>query len=305
MRILVLGGTYFLGRSFVKAAEARGDEVFFINRGNRREILSESELRNTYFLDRHDIKALSEVDPGHIDVLVDFCAYNEGDIRLILENAGFSIGQYIFVSTTDVYRRGTGKLPVTEDAELESRDFGGEAGGYILGKVALEKEVRKLISEKYKGVHFTVIRPAFIYGDNNYAPREGIYFKWIIGAGQILSPSDSDGSFQMAYVKDVAEAIYLCCNNPDAFDRAFNVCSPKRTGYKEFEEALLEASQEVLGKGFERIPVDVATIEEKGIPLPFPLRKEESEYYDAGSIISLGASFTILSEGLKQTMKSL
>ena len=147
MRILVLGGTYFLGRSFVKAAEARGDEVFFINRGNRREILSESELRNTYFLDRHDIKALSEVDPGHIDVLVDFCAYNEGDIRLILENAGFSIGQYIFVSTTDVYRRGTGKLPVTEDAELESRDFGGEAGGYILGKVALEKEVRKLLAQ--------------------------------------------------------------------------------------------------------------------------------------------------------------
>ena len=210
MRILVLGGTYFLGRSFVKAAEARGDEVFFINRGNRREILSESELRNTYFLDRHDIKALSEVDPGHIDVLVDFCAYNEGDIRLILENAGFSIGQYIFVSTTDVYRRGTGKLPVTEDAEFESRDFGGEAGGYILGKVALEKEVRKLISEKYKGVHFTVIRPAFIYGrdiiDSN--TRADVYFlRQVLNHEDIVMYSEGKQIRSYLYVKDCVSAM--------------------------------------------------------------------------------------------------
>ena len=151
MRILVIGGTYFLGKEFARlAGEDPENEIYFINRGSRFSELSQEEREHTFVLDRHDAKALREVKLGRIDVIVDFCAYQPGDIRMIAENLGSSFGRYIFVSTTDVYKRGTGSEMITESAELETRDFGGEAGSYILGKVALEEEVRQLILKEIR-----------------------------------------------------------------------------------------------------------------------------------------------------------
>ncbi|SEG25080.1 Nucleoside-diphosphate-sugar epimerase [Eubacterium ruminantium] len=329
MKILIIGGTYFLGKAFADMAEA-GNELYFINRGTMFDRQTEDVKKNTFVMDRHDKEALKQIRLGRFDVVVDFCAYQEGDIRTVVENLGSSIGQYIFISTTDVYRRGTGKDTLFEEDEFETRDFGGDAGNYILGKVALEREVRDLMKKKNESgkldepvadrvtdmsdegveekitphsqdIRYTVLRPVFIYGPGNYAPREGMYFKWIKGAGQILSPAGSDGFFQMIYVKDAARQILLCCNNEKAFDRAFNLCSNDKVTYEIFEDALYKAADKVYGNGFAKIPVDLATIDERGIPLPFPLRKAESEFYSGERIKELGAGFVSLEEGLAET----
>ena len=323
MKYLIIGGTYFLGKEFARqAAEDPENEIYFINRGSKLSELSQEEREHTFVMDRHDATALSEVKLGRIDVIVDFCAYQPGDIRLIVENLGSSFGRYIFVSTTDVYKRGTGCDPITESAEFETRDFGGEAGSYILGKVALEEEVKQLMAEygikagsepedyhesnepsdkKAVKPEFTVVRPAFIYGPENYAPREGIYFNWILRAGQILSPVDSDGYYQMAYVEDAAAAILLCCKKKEAANRAFNVCGPQRFTYEMFEGDMLDVMKGFFGISAVKVPVEISVIEEKGIPLPFPLRSSESEYYDCRSILELTASFRSLFHGLKET----
>ena len=310
MRYLIIGGTYFLGKEFARlAATDPENEIYFINRGSKLSELSQEERERTFVMDRHDAKALSEIKLERIDVIVDFCAYQPGDIRLVAENIGSSFGRYIFVSTTDVYRRGTGNELISESAEFETRDFGGEAGSYILGKAALEQEVAVLRDgdglvkpegESFRP-EFTVIRPAFIYGPENYAPREGIYFNWILRAGQILSPIAADGYFQMAYVKDVAAAILLCSKSKDAADKAFNVCGPDKLTYEVFEDTMLEVMKECFVVSAVKVPVDIAVVEEKGIPLPFPMRSAESEFYDSSSILKLGAEFRSLREGLLET----
>ena len=309
MKILVIGGTYFLGREFARLA-GEENEIYFINRGSRLPELSEKEREHTFVMDRHDVEALSRIRLGEIDVVVDFCAYQAGDIRTVCDNLGSSIKQYIFISTTDVYRRGTGADMIGEDAEFEIRDFGGEAGAYILGKAALEKEVRALLNVNEKdglavsrddAINFTILRPAFIYGPENYAPREGIYFNWITKAGRFISPADADGYFQMAYVTDVAKAILLCCGNEAAYNKAFNVCSGEKLTYELFEEALIKVSKDVFGIDAEKASISVAEVEERGIPLPFPLRAAESEYYDGSRVRELGTSFISLEEGLRET----
>lgn len=312
MKILVIGGTYFLGKAFVeqacKGSGSNGKEpykrtqLYLLNRGNRPLSLVNSQNGNAdgaqimqeYHMDRHDTDSIKRLPEKEFDVVVDFCAYNENDIRSIIDAFGGRIGQYIFISTCDVYRRGTGML-TDESGELEERNFGGEAGEYIAGKAALEKELVSCCKEY--NIRYTSIRPAFIYGPDNYAPREGIFFNWIEQAGQIIFPEDSDGQFQMVYVDDVAKIILAACGNPISYDKAYNVCGEGYLSYEIFAEILKKAT----GVDFEKVNLSVKDIQAQNIALPFPLTKDETELYSGEPVKELGISYTPIEQGMRET----
>ena len=284
MDILVLGGSYFLGPRFIKKAMDAGHKVTVFNRGSRplnvpgiREIRGDRSLEDD--LRRAD---------GKYDATVDLCAYVKGDIKRVKDVLGERTGRYVFVSTVDVYRRGTGKL-LDESAEFETRDFGGEAGAYILGKAALEKEIEQIEDR-------CVLRPSIIYGPGNYAPRENIYFKWISAAGQILEPSPSDGSFQMVCVSDVARAILKACEEESFRGRAFNVTSNEMLTYELFTQALKRAC----GTDFEVIKITPEEAMAGQVPFPYSISAEESERYDGSALEKTGFGYTDLADGLKE-----
>lgn len=292
MRILVIGGSYFLGRYFV--LEARKEHtVTVFNRGSTLLNLADvDEIRG----DRTDGASLEILGDRKFDVVVDFCAYNKGDIAKVIDALKYKPGQYIFISTVDVYERGVTET-ATENTAFETRDFGGEAGQYILGKVALEKEI--IESAAKSEISYTVLRPAFIYGPGNYAPREGIYFHWIEQAGQILHPEDATGEFQMTYVGDVSRAILASLGNEQTYNQAYNLAPDTVTTYETFAQALAES----VGQPFECVPVSVAFVLDNSIPLPFPLTKEESNLYDGTKALELIGEYTKLSTGLELTRK--
>lgn len=287
MRILIIGGTYFLGKAFVEKA-CKEHTLTLFNRGSR--VLSIDGV-NCFQGDRHDTEALQQID-GNYDVIVDFCGYEKGDIRLVTECLKERFTQYVFISTCDVYRKGTEET-LTEDSPLEERVFPGPEGAYIAGKVALERELAICAAEW--GFAYTSIRPAFIYGEENYAPREGIYFQWIEKAGQILHPTDATGEFQMVYADDCAEVILRVCGNEAAYGQSYNVCGTEGMTYEKWRQVLEKA----IDKPFECIDLDVEQVYERQIPLPFPLRMEESERYDGSKAKDLGVSYIALEEGIR------
>ncbi len=288
MKILILGGTYFLGKAFAQRA-CREHALALVNRGNRPLVIDGIK---SYIGDRHEEATLKEIE-GDYDVIVDFCAYEEGDIRRIVEHLKGRFRQYVFISTCDVYRKGTGEV-LTEESPLEERAFPGPEGAYILGKVALEKELAACAAEF--GFAYTSIRPAFIYGEDNYAPREGIYFQWIEKAGQILHPTDATGEFQMVYADDCAQVILRVCGDEQAYGQVYNVCGTEGVTYELWREVLERA----VDKPFECIALDVEQVYERQIPLPFPLRAEESERYDGTKVKELGVSYIDLAEGIRR-----
>lgn len=290
MKILVIGGSYFFGKAFVELA-ASEHEVHVLNRGSRP--LKDPRVRE-YVMDRRDAAALSSIPERHFDAVVDFCAYGEDDIRTVTENLRAELGRYIFISTCDVYRRGTGEV-LGEDSPLEERQFPGPEGAYISGKAALEREL--VCCCERRGCGWVSLRPAFLYGPGNYAPREGMYFQWIQTAGEILHPSDADGEFQMVYVRDAARAALSACGSPLARNRAYNLCGPEYLTYESFAAALEQAT----GRPFARVELSVEEVQRRGIPLPFPLTRGESMWYDGRRALELGVSYIPLAEGLGET----
>jgi nucleoside-diphosphate-sugar epimerase len=311
MDILVLGGTYFLGKAFLemlfnKCTKTGIDyRVSLINRGSKALALSDAECRELhvkeYHMDRHDKEKFEKMPQKSFDVVVDFCGYEKRDIELLFE-AGLSVKQYVFVSTVDVYSREDGDVVRNEDYPYETRHFAGPVGDYISGKVFLEQELKALAGKT--GFKYTIIRPAVIYGPANYAERENMYFKWMVNAGQILSPVDATGYFQMVYVKDVAEIICSTLLNELSFDKAYNVCTNKKITYSDFVQVLKKVGKTVLDKDIQDVEITTDTVLERQLPLPFPLFEEESFFYDGSRSKELGVKYMDLYEGLCESLRA-
>ena len=313
-KILVIGGSYFYGRVFVMEAarEQNKYHITVLNRGT----YSMEEFGVTQITgDRHDSAVYAMCD-GDYDAVIDFCAYSPGDVETVIRGVGGRVGQYILISTVDVYERGSGIIK-TENHALESRTFAGEAGAYIAGKVALEKEVRKVCGDR--GIPYTILRPAILYGPYNYAPRESAYIQMMVVNHVLPHFTDADGSFQFVYVKDAAHAVLRVIGNDTAYGQAYNLCQDEIVTYDSFFQTLKEAAghaqtQETKRKEadnlamtvkLQEIPLTVAEAVVQQIPVPFPATAAETELCsNEKSKCGLGLKYTDFIEGMGRTYRA-
>lgn len=293
MKILVIGGSYFLGRVFLMLTAGIHD-ITVVNRGTYSvESLGAKQIKG----DRHD-PALWQGVREDYDVAVDFCAYEKGDARLFFENFGGHVRQYILISTVDVYQRTAGEIR-KEDSPFENRIFPGEAGAYIAGKVALEQELAEICAGH--GVQYSVLRPAILYGPFNYAPRESEYIRFMVQQGLLPHITDAAGRFQFVYVKDAAEAVKRCLMNERAYGQAYNLCQDEIMDYDRFYQYLAEAAEMEVTE----IPLTCSQAQQQGIPLPFPLEPEETLLAsNEKSRMELGLAYTDMREGMAKTFRA-
>lgn len=295
MKLLVIGGSYFYGRVFVMEA-AKEHDVTVWNRGNYS--MADFGVRQIQG-DRHERTAACEEE---WDAVIDFCAYTPGDVRNTVENMMGKIGQYLLISTVDVYERNPDVVK-TEDTSLEERSFAGEAGAYIAGKVAVEHELAAICTERK--IPFTVLRPAILYGPYNYAPRESAYIQMLLQNHALPRFIDADGRFQFVYVKDAAIAILKCLGNEKAYGQAYNLCGDQVLTYDDFFAALKQAAEPEDLKGLNEVTVTVEQAVGQGIPLPFPATAAETHLCDNDKgKRELGLAYTELAEGMRRTYKA-
>lgn len=290
MKILVIGGSYFLGRVFIIQASKLHD-ITVVNRG--RYSLDEFGVRQIKS-DRKDSLIWQKINDEY-DAIIDFCAYEKKDISTVLNNLSGKVNQYIFISTVDVYKRGLRQIN-DETAPFETRAIPGSLGDYISGKTALEHE---LISEcGSKNIKYTILRPSIIYGPFNYAPRESAFIQLAVQDGILPHVTDAEGRFQFVYVKDVVDAVLKCIKNKNAYNTAYNICGETISDYNSFFDAL----KKVIDLPVKEIKLTISEALEQNMPLPFPLTAEETELYsNEKSVRELGLRYTPFSEGIKKT----
>ncbi len=197
VRILVLGGTLFLGRAVVEAALARGHEPTLFNRGLTRPELFPGVARLVGDRDG----ALQSLQGGTWDAVIDTSGYVPRVVRASAELLQPRVGRYIFVSSISAYadlsRRG-----VAEDAplaklgkETEDRD---EAYGAL--KALCERAVQDIYGERA-----TIVRPGLIVGPWDFTGRFTYWPVRIAAGGDVLAPEPRDAPVQVIDVRDLAD----------------------------------------------------------------------------------------------------
>ena len=202
MRLLVLGGTIFLGRHLVEAALARGDRVTIFNRGRHNpDLFPEVErLRG----DREgDLAALAGRD---WDAVVDTSGYFPRVVRASAELLADRVGHYTFVSSGSVYadhsRPGidessqTIELSAGAPEELESPEA---YGGF---KALCERAVADALPGRSLSV-----RAGIIVGPHDPTNRFTYWVSRLARGGDVLAPEPRDQSVQVLDVRDLVEWI--------------------------------------------------------------------------------------------------
>ena len=294
-RVLVIGGTYFAGRVFTMLASGRTEEyeLTLLNRGkySMKNFCPVQEC----VCDRHDKAGLRALPlEGTFDAVVDFCAYEPEDISILASNLPCSFKQYIYVSTADVLAPSVNmRSDTSQELQLPALDA---VGMYTWKKLLLEKELEK--EAKKGGFLFTCVRPAFIYGPYNYAPRESWYVKMIVSGAEVPYPKDAEGRFNMVYVADLARAIMCIADRPEiSGGKKYIVSAPEEWTYESYMDMLRKVS----GQDFPVREVTADQAMRERIPLPFPLTAYENELFDGTAITEeLGLNYSDPMESMQK-----
>lgn len=165
--VLILGGSYFCGRVCIEnITNSKDFDIHVFNRGNIPIGMPDiSERRG----DREIAADISETIPDiQWDAVIDLCAYDPDHINLIFDNLKGSVGHYILISTTSVYKYNSDEPLKENAAKVQAPQYElGEFADYGYKKVLAE---RALIQRcKSSNTQFTILRPSIIYGRYNYA----------------------------------------------------------------------------------------------------------------------------------------
>ena len=195
MRLLVLGGTGFVGRHIVEHALARGDDVTLFNRGRSAPgLFAGLELLRG---DRAgDLRALSGGGPW--DAAIDVTGYRPEHVRASSRLLAERVERLTFISTISVYdnpsRPGT-----TEDAQLAAMSGSGGWQDYGTLKVLCEQEVRAALPGRA-----LIVRPGIVAGPHDPTNR----FSWWVArgarGGRILAPGAPERPLQLIDARDLA-----------------------------------------------------------------------------------------------------
>jgi len=199
MKLLILGGTVFLGRYLVEAALARGHQVTLFNRGQHNpDLYPEVEkLRG----DRDG--GLDALRGRRWDAVVDTSGYLPRIVRASAVLLADAADHYTFISSISVYPhfRSVGldeSAPVGTLDDPAVEEITGESYGPL--KALCEQAV-----EQVRPGRTLIVRPVLIVGPHDYSDRFTYWARRVAQGGELLAPEHPDWHTQIIDVRDLAE----------------------------------------------------------------------------------------------------
>lgn len=217
MKLLVLGGTAFLGRHTVDAALRRDYQVTTFNRG-----LTAADPPGVQAIhgDRNVPADLEQLAGGQWDAVIDTCGYVPTVVRESARVLADRAGWYGFVSSMSAHPDWPAR-PVTADSPRHdcSPDAGPDDGDYGTLKAGCERAV-----ERHFGDRALVARSGLLLGPHENVGRLPWWLNRIAAGGQVLAPGDPDRPMQLIDARDLAEWMLDCAER--GHGGAFAVTGP-------------------------------------------------------------------------------
>lgn len=200
LRILVMGGTRFLGRHFVKSAVVKGHDVTLFHRG-RTSLglpLGAAHLIGDRERDLHLLRG------GHWDVTVDFSAYSPSQVSSLSAALRGCSTSYTYISSIAAYAVPQ-VVGFTEESALDCTVDSGVASvsddNYGRLKALSEKAVERAFND------YLIVRPTYVVGPFDYTGRFDYWIRRIARGGEVLTPGPPDAFFQLIDVRDLTDWI--------------------------------------------------------------------------------------------------
>jgi NAD dependent epimerase/dehydratase family. len=238
MKVLLIGGTGVLSTDVAALAIERQMEVYLLNRGNRKEMISpgahliQANIRNYK-------EVCNKIKNLYFDVVVDFLSFSSEHLRSSLEIFKNKCDQYIFISSATVYSKKMSDTVITEKFHLENKGW-----YYASNKIKCEE----LLEEIYRtqGMHYTIIRPYVTYG-NTRIPFAVISkaHQWtlidrMLCEKPVVMWDDGNAICTLTHSKDFAKGVVGLFKNPKAMQEAFHITSDEHFTWNEVLQMIAE-----------------------------------------------------------------
>lgn len=215
MRILIMGGTRFIGVYLTRLLTSQEHDVVLFNRGNQPAPLGiEKQIQG----DRTDPDQIREkLADEEFDAIFDNNGRELKDTQPLVELFKDRVKHFVYVSSAGVYRK-SDQMPHAETdlVDPESRHRG------------------KFETEAYlaaQGIPFTSIRPVYIYGPQNYNDLEAWFFDRIVRDRPVPIPGQGLHLTQFGHVKDLATAMVAVLGNPRAIGQIYNISGERYVSF--------------------------------------------------------------------------
>jgi nucleoside-diphosphate-sugar epimerase len=294
MRVLVIGGTEFIGLHVLRALVRDGHEATALNRGRRGERLPAGV--GHIAADRKDHAGLRERLRGHrFDAVLDVTyAPTLGEDVAALADAVEGQPHVVFVSSARVYDHAL-PIPYSEDTP---RGF--YWGDYARHKIGGEDALFE--RHAARGLPVTIVRPTHVFGPLNTRHNETFFMDRIHRGRPVLVPGHGGWLRQFGHVEDLADAMVAMVGNPRAAGQAYNVMGEETITQVGFVEVIAQ----VMGRDVRLVPLDPALLAEVAGAGPVFGQNLVYECHAVHTTHKLRAELGVrprytLAEGLRQT----
>lgn len=292
MRILVMGGTLFLGRHIVETALKRGHEVTIFNRGRENpSLFPEVE----HLVGERDTNLLA-LKGRQFEAVIDPSAYSPAQIGHVLSALAAPPDHYTFISSISAYRGFPPGALYDEDAALLP---GNDGYG------ALKARTEAAISTAMPG-RTAILRPGLIAGPYDPTNRFTYWIRRVDAGGLVLAPGRPDRPIQYIDARDLAEWALKMAE--DKVSAVLNAVGPKSTLTMErFLLQCLEVSQSSAQLEWLTDEQIVTASIEAWTELPLWLPEDDIDaggifYGDNRRAIAYGLEFRAVSQTIMDTL---
>lgn len=195
MNVLVIGGSYFVGRSIVEHLLADNHTVSVLNRGTQR--VSHVEQIT---VDRNDLDKMPKIlYKREFDWVIDTSCYTGEQAETAQSGLKGQYDRWVHISSAAVYAEND-NYPITEDYPTGWSEQWKEYGE---GKLDAERVLCSL-----KGTRpITIFRPPYIYGPGNHLEREKWIWPRLLQGRPVLVPNDGETSIQFLHTDDLYSSV--------------------------------------------------------------------------------------------------
>ena len=214
MKVLVIGGTGYIGSHTVEELVRRGHEVSVFARGRTRARLSEAV--SLIEGDRHNKEDLVRARSFRFDAIIDINAYAREETQTVVNLFDGLLSRFVHLSTFSVCQ-GVTPLPFDESDPLVTDP----ADSYGYNKAECERALRWARAKS--GFPFVSIRPVAVFGPRDDKSRENYYLKRLVARDPLIVPGSGATPIHAVCVKDLAAVLANALTAQSAMGEAYHL----------------------------------------------------------------------------------